>query len=131
LYIAPEIRFIKMAAPNHPVVVDGRFDDDPRVSFDKTAGKYQYEDDNGQEWEWVQSVWIPIVRAATLRSTVYVARAHVVGGRRWTSPVSRDVHRYPMHYISPIMFRSRKDCTRTPSLAFGTESSEGLTMLTG
>ena len=52
-----------MATPNHPIPVDGRFDADNRVAFDKTAGKFQYEDDNGQEWEWVQSVWIPIVRA--------------------------------------------------------------------
>ena len=49
-----------MAVPNHPLA--GKFDDDPRVSFDKTAGKYQYEDDHGQEWEWAEHAWIPIVR---------------------------------------------------------------------
>lgn len=51
-------------APNHPIA--GKFDDDPRVSFDKTAGKYQYEDDAGQEWEWAEHAWIPIVGSKRL-----------------------------------------------------------------
>lgn len=66
-----------MAAPNHPVPIDGRFDTDDRVSFDKTAGKYQYEDDNGQEWEWVQNVWIPIVR---IRIRISSMRSNRGGG---------------------------------------------------
>lgn len=45
----------------------GKFDEDPRVHFDKTAGKWQYEDDeSGQEYEWsdVAQNWIPIIDEA-------------------------------------------------------------------
>lgn len=44
----------------------GQFDLDPRVAFDKVAGKYQYEDEEtGQEYEWNElgKAWIPLVRA--------------------------------------------------------------------
>jgi HIV Tat-specific factor 1 len=44
--------------------IPGRFEEDPRVSFDKTAGKWQYEDDEtGQEYEWSDAAknWIPLV----------------------------------------------------------------------
>ena len=41
----------------------GQFDLDPRVHFDKTAGKYQYEDEeSGLEFEWTGTAWIPLVR---------------------------------------------------------------------
>jgi HIV Tat-specific factor 1 len=48
--------------PVHPVV--GKFDQDPRVSFDKVAGKWQYEDDiTGQEFEFNEhaKTWLPLV----------------------------------------------------------------------
>ncbi|TXT08747.1 hypothetical protein VHUM_02875 [Vanrija humicola] len=49
--------------PNPPV--PGKFDEDPRVHFDKTSGKWQYEDDQtGSEYEWSGQAWIPIVPAA-------------------------------------------------------------------
>jgi HIV Tat-specific factor 1 len=46
----------------HPI--PGKFDQDPRVSFDKTAGKWQYEDEQtGQEFEYNEAVqtWLPLV----------------------------------------------------------------------
>jgi HIV Tat-specific factor 1 len=49
----------------HPAPINDRFDHDPRVSFDKIAGKFQYEDiETGQEYEWVEAgkAWIPLVR---------------------------------------------------------------------
>jgi HIV Tat-specific factor 1 len=48
--------------PVHPII--GKFDQDPRVSFDKTAGKWQYEDDEtGQEFEFNEhaKTWLPLV----------------------------------------------------------------------
>ncbi|RSH95372.1 hypothetical protein EHS25_000459 [Saitozyma podzolica] len=40
----------------------GRFEEDPRVHFDKTAGKFQYEDeDTGKEYEWTGQVWVELV----------------------------------------------------------------------
>ena len=46
-----------------PAPVPGKFDEDPRVSFDKTVGKWQYEDeDTGQEFEWNGTAWIALVR---------------------------------------------------------------------
>ncbi|KAK1922474.1 hypothetical protein DB88DRAFT_441521 [Papiliotrema laurentii] len=47
--------------------IPGRFEEDPRVSFDKTAGKWQYEDDEtGQEYEWSDAAknWIPLIDEA-------------------------------------------------------------------
>lgn len=45
---------------NAPVF--GQFDQDPRVHFDKTAGTWQYEDeDDGVEYEWNGKSWIPVV----------------------------------------------------------------------
>lgn len=49
-------------ALRHPI--PGQFDQDPRVAFDKTAGKYQYEDEEtGQEFEWNEhaKTWLPLV----------------------------------------------------------------------
>ena len=46
----------------HPI--PGKFDQDPRVSFDKTAGKWQYEDEEtGQEFEFNEhaKTWLPLV----------------------------------------------------------------------
>ncbi|KAL7421197.1 hypothetical protein Q5752_004082 [Cryptotrichosporon argae] len=40
--------------------IPGRFDEDPRVHYDKQAGKYQYEDAGGTEYEWTGTVWIPL-----------------------------------------------------------------------
>lgn len=65
-------------APRHPE--PGKFDQDPRVAFDKTAGKYQYEDEEtGQEFEWNEHVktWLPLVSTdcglqacATVKSSI-------------------------------------------------------------
>lgn len=45
---------------NAPIL--GQFDQDPRVHFDKTAGTWQYEDEeSGTEYEWNGKVWIPVV----------------------------------------------------------------------
>nr|XP_019009720.1 HIV Tat-specific factor 1 [Kwoniella pini CBS 10737]OCF48501.1 HIV Tat-specific factor 1 [Kwoniella pini CBS 10737] len=41
--------------------IPGRFEEDPRVHFDKTAGKWQYEDDDGTEYEWTGQAWIPLI----------------------------------------------------------------------
>lgn len=47
----------------------GRFEEDPRVHFDKTAGKFQYEDeDTGKEYEWTGQVWVELVSVARPRS---------------------------------------------------------------
>lgn len=54
-------------APNHPA--PGKFDQDPRVAFDKVAGKYQYEDnETGQEFEWNEhaKTWLPLVRLRSI-----------------------------------------------------------------
>jgi hypothetical protein len=53
--------------PVHPII--GKFDQDPRVSFDKTAGKWQYEDDEtGQEFEFNEhaKTWLPLVSCLLL-----------------------------------------------------------------
>ncbi|WWD21076.1 hypothetical protein CI109_105557 [Kwoniella shandongensis] len=42
--------------------IPGRFEEDPRVHFDKTAGKWQYEDDDG-EYEWTGQAWVPLTPA--------------------------------------------------------------------
>jgi HIV Tat-specific factor 1 len=36
---------------------------DPRVHFDKTTSKWQFEDDDGREYEWIDSkqTWTPII----------------------------------------------------------------------
>lgn len=45
---------------NAPIA--GKFEKDPRVHFDKTAGKFQYEDDDtGKEYEWTGTVWVELV----------------------------------------------------------------------
>ncbi|WWC64146.1 uncharacterized protein I303_106754 [Kwoniella dejecticola CBS 10117] len=41
--------------------IPGKFEEDPRVHFDKTAGKWQYEDDDGTEYEWTGQAWIPLI----------------------------------------------------------------------
>ncbi|WVQ93319.1 hypothetical protein IAU59_000387 [Kwoniella sp. CBS 9459] len=41
--------------------IPGKFEDDPRVHFDKTAGKWQYEDDDGSEYEWTGQAWVPLI----------------------------------------------------------------------
>ncbi|WVQ81459.1 hypothetical protein IAT38_003583 [Cryptococcus sp. DSM 104549] len=41
--------------------IPGKFEEDPRVHFDKTAGKWQYEDDEGTEYEWTGQLWIPLI----------------------------------------------------------------------
>jgi hypothetical protein len=39
---------------------------DPRVHFDKTTSKWQFEDDDGREYEWNESkqTWTPIIDEA-------------------------------------------------------------------
>ncbi|CAD6567680.1 MAG: hypothetical protein TREMPRED_003819 [Tremellales sp. Tagirdzhanova-0007] len=47
----------------------GKFEEDERVHFDKTAGKWQYEDDEtGQEYEWTGQAWIPLVDETLLKA---------------------------------------------------------------
>ncbi|KAK6904420.1 hypothetical protein I203_105233 [Kwoniella mangroviensis CBS 8507] len=41
--------------------IPGKFEEDPRVHFDKTAGKWQYEDEDGTEYEWTGQAWIPLI----------------------------------------------------------------------
>ncbi|OCF44882.1 HIV Tat-specific factor 1 [Kwoniella heveanensis CBS 569] len=41
--------------------IPGKFEEDPRVHFDKTVGKWQYEDDDGSEYEWNGQAWIPLI----------------------------------------------------------------------
>jgi len=56
---SPSLRTCRMP-DNAPVF--GKFDQDPRVHFDKIAGKWQYEDeDTEQEYEWTGQIWIPLV----------------------------------------------------------------------
>lgn len=42
------------------------FSSDPRVHFSRASGKWEYEDDNGNEFEWndLAKAWVPIVRVA-------------------------------------------------------------------
>jgi hypothetical protein len=59
---ASVIQGTSTAAPSHPLRQD--FDTDPRVHFDQTAGKWQYEDDvTGQDFEWNEpgQTWMPVV----------------------------------------------------------------------
>lgn len=60
----------RLELSTHPVMpanapLAGRFEEDPRVHFDKTAGKFQYEDeDTGKEYEWTGQVWVELVSVA-------------------------------------------------------------------
>jgi hypothetical protein len=47
--------------PNAPK--PDQFHTDPRVHYDRNVSKWQYEDENGAEYEWAEAaqVWIPIV----------------------------------------------------------------------
>ena len=40
------------------------FGDDERISFDQVTQSYKLEDDNGNEWEYIdsRSKWVPVVR---------------------------------------------------------------------
>ncbi|WVW79218.1 hypothetical protein I302_101184 [Kwoniella bestiolae CBS 10118] len=48
--------------------IPGKFEEDPRVHFDKTAGKWQYEDDDGTEYEWAGQAWIPLINEELLKA---------------------------------------------------------------
>ena len=41
------------------------FATDPRIAFNKVTGKWEFEDDDGNEMEWdmVKNAWVPVVRA--------------------------------------------------------------------
>ncbi|KAJ9105238.1 hypothetical protein QFC21_001603 [Naganishia friedmannii] len=57
------------AAPSHPLRQD--FSTDPRVHFDQTAGKWQYEDDvTGQDFEWNEpgQAWMPVISDDLIRA---------------------------------------------------------------
>ena len=59
----------------------GKFDEDPRVHFDKTVGKWQYEDDEtGQEFEWSDAAkaWVPLVSQARPSMRMMEADAVIV-----------------------------------------------------
>ncbi|TYJ55307.1 hypothetical protein B9479_004030 [Cryptococcus floricola] len=51
----------------HQPPVPGQFEQDPRVSFDKTTQKWQYEDE-GLEFEWNGNVWVSIVDEELLKA---------------------------------------------------------------
>ena len=40
------------------------FGEDERISFDQVSQSYKLEDDNGNEWEFIESrgKWVPVVR---------------------------------------------------------------------
>jgi hypothetical protein len=40
------------------------FESDPRIHFNIVSGKWEIEDDDGNEMEWdaIKSAWIPLVR---------------------------------------------------------------------
>ena len=40
------------------------FSTDPRIAFNKVTGKWEFENDDGNEMEWdtVKNAWVPIVR---------------------------------------------------------------------
>ena len=42
------------------------FSTDPRIAFNKVTGKWEFEDDDGNEMEWdmVKNTWVPVVRTA-------------------------------------------------------------------
>jgi len=44
------------------------FDSDPRIHFDTVSGKWQIEDDDGNEMEWepIKQSWIPLVSLCCL-----------------------------------------------------------------
>lgn len=55
------------AAPTTQPVQTGdttSFEDDPHISFDRETGKWQYETDDGKEFEYdvIACAWVPIVR---------------------------------------------------------------------
>ncbi|WVO18299.1 hypothetical protein L204_106014 [Cryptococcus depauperatus] len=53
-------------ATNHPI--PGKFEEDPRVAFDKVSGKWQYENEDGTEYEWNGTHWLPIVDEELLKA---------------------------------------------------------------
>lgn len=40
----------------------GHFEDDPRAHIDKETGKWQWESDSGQLFEYTGQAWIPLAR---------------------------------------------------------------------
>ncbi|KAL1406055.1 hypothetical protein Q8F55_007738 [Vanrija albida] len=53
--------------PNAPI--PGKFEEDPRVHFDKTSGKWQYEDEQtGSEYEWNGQAWLPILDQSLIQA---------------------------------------------------------------
>ena len=40
------------------------FATDPRIAFNKVTGKWEFEDDDGNEMEWdmAKNTWVPVVR---------------------------------------------------------------------
>ena len=40
------------------------FNEDERISFDQVSQSYKLEDENGEEWEFLESrnKWVPVVR---------------------------------------------------------------------
>lgn len=55
-----QLSAVKVAFPQHPK----DFNDDPRVAYSKLDDKWLLEDDDGQEFEWMEHLkkWIPVVR---------------------------------------------------------------------
>jgi len=42
------------------------FSTDPRIAFNKVTGKWEFEDDDGNEMEWdmAKNGWVPVVRTS-------------------------------------------------------------------
>jgi hypothetical protein len=69
-------------ATRQPPPLRAEFDTDPRVEFNTTTGKYEYEDEAGTSFEWIEGlegkgVWLPMVGVET----------RVIRQRLWTWPV--------------------------------------------
>lgn len=60
------------------------FATDPRIHFSKVTGKWEFEDDDGNEMEWdmAKQAWVPVVclRSIILPSSLLIGCA--AGGRR-------------------------------------------------
>ncbi|WVR09154.1 hypothetical protein IAU60_006216 [Kwoniella sp. DSM 27419] len=65
--------------------IPGQFDQDPRVHFDKTASKWQYEDEDGTEFEWTGQAWIPLIDEELLKAQ---QAAYAVAGVDESTPAN-------------------------------------------
>jgi len=54
------------SSTSEPTMTDhtASFSTDPRIAFNKVTGKWEFENDDGNEMEWdtVKNAWVPVVR---------------------------------------------------------------------